>query len=322
MRCVVTGGAGYIGSVTSSLLIDAGHEVTVIDNLTTGHRDAVPSACTFVDGDIRDQESMKELLRGHDAVLHFAAKSIVPESVTHPDIYWDNNVGGSLALLDAMDAADVRKIVFSSTAAVYGNPVSVPIQEDAPTVPTSPYGETKLAIDQAITERAAAGLLTAVSLRYFNVAGAHGHLGERHHPETHLIPNILESLTEPGGSGLQVYGTDWPTPDGTCIRDYVHVVDLARAHVLALGAPAAKPHTIINLGSGSGYSVKDVIDAAGDVTGLPVPWTATDRRAGDPERLIASVDRAQELLDWTAQRSLRDMVDDAWRFHRGRHDGT
>lgn len=322
MRCIVTGGAGYIGSVTAALLLEAGHQVTVVDNLTTGHRDAVPTGCSLIEGDIRHKEALETILRDQDAVLHFAAKSIVPESVANPDAYWDNNVTGSQTLLNAMVAAGVKKIVFSSTAAVYGNPASVPIPEDAATKPTSPYGETKLAIDHAISEHADAGRLTAVSLRYFNVAGAHRHLGERHNPETHLIPNILASLTDPTASGLQVYGTDWSTPDGTCIRDYVHVVDLARAHVLALHMSLDEPHAVINLGSGCGYSVKEVIDAARDVTGLPVPWTAADRRAGDAERLIASVDRAQTLLGWTAQRSLHDMVEDAWHFHRGRHDGA
>lgn len=319
MKCVVTGGAGYIGSVTSSLLLEAGHDVLVLDNLTTGHRDAIPADCTFVELDIRDTATVAAALVGADAVIHFAAKSIVPESVIDPDGYWDNNVHGSQSLLRAIESAGVPRLVFSSTAAVYGNPNTVPITETADTHPTNPYGETKLAIDRAIAAQASASDLAAMSLRYFNVAGARGELGERHDPETHLIPVILNNLAAGASVPIDVFGTDWNTPDGTCIRDYIHVVDLGRAHVLALTAVTAGSHQIINLGSGTGYSVLEVLKATQEATGIEVPWRAAPRRTGDPERLIAAVDRAREVLDWKSALTLTEMISDAWRFRTGRH---
>ncbi len=316
MRCAVTGGAGYIGSVTTALLADAGHDVIVIDNLSTGHRDAV--TVPLVEADLRDTDAMAEALRGVDAVIHFAAKSIVPESVAHPELYWDNNVGGTTSLLTAMRQAGVHRLVFSSTAATYGDPVRVPIEEGDPTEPTNPYGQTKLATDHAISAQAAEGWLAAVSLRYFNVAGAHGDLGERHDPETHLIPVVLGNLDVAGAAPVRVFGTDWTTPDGTCVRDYVHVVDLGRAHLLALDVLATGHHEIVNLGSGSGYSVLEVIHAVERVTGLTVPWEAAPRRAGDPQTLIASIEKAGTLLGWEPSRSLDDMIRDAWRVLRTR----
>lgn len=316
MRCAVTGGAGYIGSVTTALLADAGHDVVVIDNLSTGHRDAV--SVPLVEADLRDTEAMVKALKGVDAVIHFAAKSIVPESVAHPDLYWDNNVGGSTSLLAAMREAGVHRLVFSSTAATYGDPARVPIREQDATEPTNPYGQSKLATDQAISQQAAEGWLAAASLRYFNVAGAHGQLSERHDPETHLIPVVLNGLGVADSAPVRVFGTDWDTPDGTCVRDYVHVVDLARAHLLALDVLVTGEHQIVNLGSGSGFSVLEVIGAVERVTGLPVPWEAAPRRPGDPQTLVASIERAAELLGWEPRLSLDEMIADAWRVLRSR----
>ncbi|HEY1344291.1 MAG TPA: UDP-glucose 4-epimerase GalE, partial [Streptosporangiaceae bacterium] len=273
MRLLVTGGAGYIGSVVASLLIEAGHEVVVLDDLSTGHPDAVPAKAAFVQGTVRDQ-AQAVLAAGADAVLHFAAKSLVAESVARPSLYWRHNLGGTLALLEAMRVTGITRIVFSSTAAVYGEPEQIPIGEDAPTRPTSPYGASKLAVDTALAEHARMHGTGAVSLRYFNVAGAHpgrrgGWLGERHDPETHLIPNVLAIALAGGGPGahVSIYGDDYPTPDGTCIRDYVHVTDLARAHLLALDACTPGQHRIYNLGSGTGFSNLEVLQACREVTG-------------------------------------------------------
>lgn len=310
MKIAVTGGAGYIGSVTTRMLVEDGFEVTVIDNLTTGHRDAVETPLLEID--IRDVEAMAQALAGHDAVVHFAAKSLVAESVSQPDLYWDNNVEGSRALLSAMRRAGVGRLVFSSTAATYGNPVRVPIHEDDPTFPTNPYGETKLAVDREISGACDDGWLAATSLRYFNVAGAYGNLCERHDPETHLIPVVLRNLLNEKSSPVRVFGTDWDTPDGTCVRDYIHVIDLARAHILALKSGDPGHHRIINLGSGSGYSVLDVITAVEAVTGRKVDWEADERRPGDPQTLIASIDRAAEVLDWQPKLDLQTMIADAW----------
>jgi UDP-glucose 4-epimerase len=315
MRLLVTGGAGYIGSVVAARLIAAGHEVTVLDNLSTGHADAVPPGATFVEGDLRDSAA-GVLADGIDAVLHFAAKSLVGESVADPGMYWSNNLGGSLALLEAMRAADVRTIVFSSTAATYGEPERVPVEETAPTRPTNPYGGSKLAVDTALAEYARMYGFGAVSLRYFNVAGAYrdaagAWLGERHTVETHLIPNILRIARDDAGP-VSIFGDDYPTPDGSCIRDYIHVTDLASAHLLALAACSAGQHTIYNLGCGTGYSNFDVLQACRDVTGLDIPAKVTDRRPGDPAVLVASSERIGRELGWHPERGLRDMVADAW----------
>jgi UDP-glucose 4-epimerase len=315
MRLLVTGGAGYIGSVVAARLIAAGHEVTVLDNLSTGHADAVPPGATFVEGDLRDSAA-GVLADGIDAVLHFAAKSLVGESVADPGMYWSNNLGGSLALLEAMRAADVRTIVFSSTAATYGEPERVPVEETAPTRPTNPYGGSKLAVDTALAEYARMYGFGAVSLRYFNVAGAYRDaagtwLGERHTVETHLIPNILRIARDDAGP-VSIFGDDYPTPDGSCIRDYIHVTDLASAHLLALAACSAGQHTIYNLGCGTGYSNFDVLQACRDVTGLDIPAKVTDRRPGDPAVLVASSERIGRELGWHPERGLRDMVADAW----------
>jgi UDP-glucose 4-epimerase len=315
MRLLVTGGAGYIGSVVAARLIAAGHEVTVLDNLSTGHADAVPPGATFVEGDLRDSAA-GVLADGIDAVLHFAAKSLVGESVADPGMYWSNNLGGSLALLEAMRAADVRTIVFSSTAATYGEPERVPVEETAPTRPTNPYGGSKLAVDTALAEYARMCGFAAVSLRYFNVAGAYRDAagawrGERHAVETHLIPNILRIARDDAGP-VSIFGDDYPTTDGSCIRDYIHVTDLASAHLLALAACSAGQHTIYNLGCGTGYSNFEVLQACRDVTGLDIPAKVTDRRPGDPAVLVASSERIGRELGWHPERGLRDMVADAW----------
>ncbi|WP_436777441.1 UDP-glucose 4-epimerase GalE [Yinghuangia sp. YIM S09857] len=311
MRVLVTGGAGYVGSVTSAQLVAAGHEVTVLDDLSTGHRDAVPDGARLVVADIRSADTI--LADEHpDAVLHFAARSLVGESVSDPAAYWHANVGGTLALLDAVHAHSVPRFVFSSTAAVYGDPVTTPIAETAETRPTSPYGASKLAVDHLIGGYAHAYGVAAVSLRYFNVAGAHAGLGERHAHETHLIPLVLDTALG-RRDHITIHGTDWPTPDGTCVRDYIHVGDLARAHLLALDAAAPGRHEICNLGNGHGFSVREVIDAARRVTGRPIPARNGERRSGDPAVLVASADRARETLGWRPELpDLDRIIADAW----------
>ena len=317
MRLLVTGGAGYIGSVVGAQLIADGHEVVVLDDLSTGHADAVPAGAAFTRGNLRT-DAGRVLATGFDAVLHFAARSLVGESTARPALYWDNNLGGSLALLEAMHQAQVPSIVFSSTAAVYGEPESVPIEETAPPRPTSPYGGSKIAVDTVLTEFARIRGLGAVSLRYFNVAGAHQQaggtwLGERHTPETHLIPNVL-AVALRGDGEVSVFGEDYPTPDGTCVRDYIHVSDLARAHLLALPACAAGQHKVYNLGSGNGYSNREVLTACREITGRGIPARMAQRRPGDPAVLVASSERIRAELGWRAERDLTDMVADAWAF--------
>jgi UDP-glucose 4-epimerase len=321
MKLLVTGGAGYIGSVVAAQLIEAGHEVVILDDLSTGHADGVPRGAAFVEGDLRTGAA-SVLATGVDAVLHFAAKSLVAESVAQPARYWQHNLGGTLALLEAMRATRVGAIVFSSTAAVYGEPEAVPIEETAPARPTNPYGATKLAVDTTLAEYARMHGFGAVSLRYFNVAGAYrerggGWLGERHDPETHLIPTIL-SVARTGAGEVAVFGDDYPTPDGTCVRDYIHVADLARAHLLALSACAPGEHKIFNVGSGSGFSNREVLAACRDVTGRAIPSRMAGRRPGDPAVLIASSDRIRAGLGWRPSRSLTDMVADSWAFAESR----
>ncbi|MFC3997015.1 UDP-glucose 4-epimerase GalE [Nocardiopsis sediminis] len=314
MRILVTGGAGYIGSVVAARLVEAGHGVVVLDDLSTGHRDAVPEGCTFIEGGIREHAAAA-LATGIDAVLHFAAKSLVAESVARPDLYWGGNTGASLALLEAMRAAGVGRIVFSSTAAVYGEPESVPIREDAPVRPTNPYGASKAAIDAALAEHARMHGLGAVSLRYFNVAGAYGGRGERHTTETHLVPIVLQVAAGERGH-VAVHGTDYPTADGTCVRDYIHVADLADAHLLALENCAPGAHQVFNLGNGAGFSVREVIDACREVTGRPIPHTDAARRPGDPAVLVAASDFARSRLGWAPARpGLHEIIADAWAFH-------
>ncbi|WP_405543878.1 UDP-glucose 4-epimerase GalE [Streptomyces phaeochromogenes] len=311
-KYLVTGGAGYVGSVVAQHLLEAGHEVTVLDNLSTGFREGVPAGAEFIEGDIRD--AAKWLDSSFDAVLHFAAFSQVGESVVKPEKYWDNNVGGTMALLAAMRSAGVRKLVFSSTAATYGEPETTPIVESAPTSPTNPYGASKLAVDHMITGEAAAHGLAAVSLRYFNVAGAYGASGERHDPESHLIPLVLQ-VAQGRRDAISVYGDDYPTPDGTCIRDYIHVADLAEAHLLAVAAAQPGEHLICNLGNGNGFSVREVVETVRQVTGHPIPEVAAPRRAGDPAVLVASAATARERLGWNPSRAdLAGIVADAWEF--------
>ncbi|MGC5343722.1 UDP-glucose 4-epimerase GalE [Streptomyces sp. DT24] len=311
---MVTGGAGYVGSVVAAHLLEAGHAVTVLDDLSTGFRESVPAGAVFVEG--RVQDAARRLDPSYDAVLHFAAFSQVGESVADPEKYWVNNVGGTTALLAAMRDAGVRTLVFSSTAATYGEPASTPVTEAAPTAPTSPYGASKLAVDHMISGEATAHGLAAVSLRYFNVAGAYGRYGERHSPETHLIPLVLQVALGHRDS-ISVYGDDYPTPDGTCVRDYIHVADLADAHLLALEAATAGEHLICNLGNGNGFSVREVIETVRAVTGRPVPETAAPRRAGDPAVLVASAATARERLGWQPARAdLAAIVSDAWTFAR------
>ncbi|MEU7134738.1 UDP-glucose 4-epimerase GalE [Streptomyces sp. NPDC046261] len=315
-KCLVTGGAGYIGSVVAAHLLAAGHTVDVLDDLSSGHRDAVPDGARFIEG--RVQDAARWLTPSHDAVLHFAAFSQVGQSVAQPESYWRNNVGGTLELLAAMRATGVRTLVFSSTAATYGEPATVPVTEDAPTAPTNPYGATKLAADHMISGECAAHGLAAVSLRYFNVAGAHGHYGERHTPESHLIPLVLQvALGE--REAVLVHGEDYATPDGTCVRDYIHVADLAEAHLLALGAARPGEHLICNLGNGNGFSVREVVETARKVTGHAIPERSAARRPGDPAVLVASAERAGRLLGWRPARpDLAAIIEDAWTFARQR----
>lgn len=313
MRVLVAGGAGYIGSVVTSALLAGGHEVTVLDDLSTGHADAVPEGATLAQVSLHDAAPVLADVRP-EAVLHFAAKSLVGVSQQRPEEYWDTNVAGSLALLEAMRAVGCRRIVFSSTAATYGEPERVPIREDAPTRPTNTYGATKLAVDAMLTSYAVAHSFAAVSLRYFNVAGAAFGRGERHATETHLIPLALQVATGTRES-LTVFGEDYPTPDGTCIRDYIHVEDLSDAHLLALGAPSPGEHRIYNLGNGFGFSVQQVVDAAREVTGHPIPVVVGERRAGDPAQLVAASDKIRAELGWMPKHTdLVGIVRDAWQL--------
>ncbi|MFC4586640.1 UDP-glucose 4-epimerase GalE [Sphaerisporangium corydalis] len=315
MKLLVTGGAGYVGSAVAAQLVDEGHDVTVLDDLSTGHADAVPAGASFVEASITEAGGV--LSEGFDGVLHFAARSLVGESVAKPSLYWASNLGGTLALLEAMRVNDVRRIVFSSTAATYGEPENTPILETDPTRPTNPYGASKLAVDTTLTAFAGLHGLGAVSLRYFNVAGAHTSAGgqvyrERHAVETHLIPNVL-AVALGARESVNVFGSDYPTPDGSCVRDYVHLTDLARAHLLALDACRPGTHAIYNLGSGAGFSVQEVIAVCREVTGHPIPAVVGDRRPGDPAVLVASSDRIQRELGWKAEHAdLRTIVADAW----------
>jgi UDP-glucose 4-epimerase len=319
VKLLVTGGAGYIGSVVTAVLREGGHQVTVLDSLVTGHRDAVPAEVEFVQADVADNAAVRGILAGNgfDGVLHFAALSLVGQSVQDPESYFANNVGGSIALVREVVAASVPRFVFSSTAATYGEPESIPITEEAPTRPTSPYGASKLAVDELLRFTAAARPLSATSLRYFNVAGAHGDIGERHATETHLIPNVL---AVPAGKreAVDVFGTDYPTADGSAVRDYIHVVDLAKAHVRALETSDRPGHRVFNLGIGRGYSVLEVVDTVRKVTAHPVPVRESPRRAGDPATLVASSTKANAELGWSAELDLEQMVSDAWRFHQQR----
>ena len=326
MRLLVLGGAGYIGSHTAVELLDRGHEVVIADNLITGYKQAVPKEAVFYQGDIRDYNFLNNLFKTEkiDAVIHFAAFSLVGESVTNPLKYYENNLYGTKVLLQAMIDNNVDKIVFSSTAATYGEPENIPILESDRTCPTNPYGETKLAMEKMMKWSANAYQLRYVSLRYFNACGAHksGKLGEAHNPESHLIPLVLQV---PNGKreSVSIYGTDYDTPDGTCIRDYIHVTDLAEAHILAVEyLMKGGESNVFNLGNGVGYSVREVIETARKVTGHPIPAVEIPRRAGDPARLVASGEKAKTVLGWEPQiTSLEDIIRSAWVWHSTHPNG-
>lgn len=311
MRVLVTGGAGYIGSIAVEVLMQQGFKISILDDCSTGHKDTVPAGARFIQGSILNSADVSDALTDCDAVMHFAGKSLVGESVEKPDLYKSVNVDGTRILLDQMHARSISKIVFSSSAAVYGEPTVLPILEGATAQPTNPYGSTKLAIDEMITGESTALGMSAASLRYFNVAGAlntdRGWLAERHNPETHLIPNVLRSTT---ANPVKIFGSDWPTADGTCIRDYVHVVDLIDAHIKALNSLGNPGHEIYNLGSGSGYSVREVVTAASTALGHQLPFIDAPRRAGDPAVLIADISKAKAVLDWKPTKDLSAMVSD------------
>jgi len=312
MRVLVTGGAGYIGSVVASQLAEAGHETVVLDDFSRGHAEAVPEGTRLVRGNLLDTDFVRETLsEGFDGVLHFAALSLVGESVEEPERYYRNNVCGTLNLLDAMRESGAGRLVFSSTAAVYGEPQEVPMRETAPALPTNPYGSSKLAVDRLIGAVTEARRLAATSLRYFNVAGASGRFGEDHHPETHLIPLVLKAAAE--SSSVKIFGTDYPTRDGTAVRDYIHVEDLGRAHLLALEAAEPGEHRVYNLGNGAGFSVREVVEAARSVTGREIEAVEAARRAGDPPALVASSDEIRADLGWKPEKpELEAMISDAW----------
>ena len=326
MRLLVLGGAGYIGSHTALELIKKGHEVIVVDNLVTGHEKAVPDKAVFYQGDIRNFDFLDNLFKTEkiDAVIHFAAYSLVGESVTNPLKYYDNNLYGTKVLLEAMIKNNVNKIVFSSTAATYGEPENIPILESDRTCPTNPYGETKLAMEKMFHWASKAHGLSYVSLRYFNACGADatGQIGEAHNPESYLIPLVLQV---PNGKreSVSIYGTDYDTPDGTCIRDYIHVTDLAEAHILAVEYLANGGESdIFNLGNGVGYSVREVIETARNVTGHPIPATEVPRRAGDPARLVASGEKAKRVLGWEPKiKRLDEIIASAWKWHKAHPEG-
>jgi UDP-glucose 4-epimerase len=328
MRVLVTGGAGYVGSVSVERLLEAGHEVVILDDLSTGHREAVPDGASIEVGSYGEQATIARLLRGSrvDAILHCAARSLVGESVRDPARYYRDNVAGGIVLLEAARQAGVGRVVFSSTAAVYGIPESSPIPETAPLRPINPYGETKRTFEGALRFYGEAYGLRSVSLRYFNVAGATERNGELHDPETHLIPNVLRAAET--GRPITLFGDDYPTPDGTCIRDYIHVADLADAHLLALEATApvdsrTDAALVCNLGIGGGFSVREVVQAASAIVGRRIPETMGPRRAGDPPVLIAAADRAREILGWTAARpTLETMIGSAWEWRRRNLDAA
>lgn len=326
MSILVLGGAGYIGSHTALELVRAGHDVVIADNLVTGYRKAVPKKARFYEGDLRDFDFLDNLFQTEkiDAVIHFAAYSLVGESVTNPLKYYDNNLYGTKVLLEAMVKNGIDKIVFSSTAATYGEPENIPILESDRTCPTNPYGETKLAMEKMFSWTAKAHGLRYVSLRYFNACGADesGTIGEAHNPESHLIPLILQV---PNGKreSISIFGNDYNTPDGTCIRDYIHVTDLAQAHILAVKyLENGGESDIFNLGNGIGYSVREVIDTARKVTGHTIPEVEVPRRAGDPAMLVASSEKAKRILGWKPEHdSLEEIIASAWNWHKNHPNG-
>jgi UDP-glucose 4-epimerase len=321
MKLLVTGGAGYLGSVVANHLLEAGHDVVVLDSLLRGHREAVPEGARLLEVDLLDEQATRDAVaEGFDGVMHFAALALVAESVAHPERYYRGNVVGTLNLLDAMRDAGVANLVFSSTCATYGEPDVVPMTEDLPTNPVNAYGGSKLAVDRLLADESRAHGLAATSLRYFNVAGAHGRFGEDHDPETHLIPLVLRAAAGTVDQ-VKIFGTDYPTEDGTAVRDYIHVDDLAVAHVLALEHNTADEHRIYNLGTGHGYSVRQVIDTARRVTGREIAAVEEERRPGDPPALVAAADRAKRDLGWEPTKGLEDMIGDAWAWHQAHPRG-
>ena len=314
MKILVTGGAGYIGSHAVEVLKNSGQDVTVLDDCSTGHADSLPPTVRFVQGSLLDADMVARALKGCEAVMHFAGKSLVGESVEKPDLYRKVNIDGTKVLLDQMNILGIKKIVFSSSAATYGEPESSPVSETAKCSPTNPYGETKLAIERDLTSAAQTQNIAAVSLRYFNVAGAlqtdRGWLSERHNPETHLIPTALRATSD---SPLRIFGRDWTTADGTCVRDYVHILDLIDAHVRALQYLKTSEHHVFNIGSGMGYSVAQVVAAVSRVKGAQLPTVDAPRRAGDPAVLVANIDKAEMLLNWRPVRNLDQMVEDTFK---------
>lgn len=321
MRILVVGGAGYIGSVTAELLLARGHQVTVLDNLSAGHRAAVPPGATFVCGDLEASQQVREVLAvgAFDAVMHFAAKSIVPESMAQPGRYFANNVAAVVGLLNAMRETGTTRFVFSSSAAVYGEPEQVPVPEDAPLRPNNPYGASKAVVEQMLPWYSSQGGLRYAALRYFNAAGASVDRGEDHRPETHLIPLAIEAalgLRE----ALTIFGTDYPTPDGTALRDYIHVLDLAEAHLLAL-EHLERGSLVCNLGSERGYSVLEVVAMVRRVSGVDFPMRYGDRRPGDAPVTVASSQHARAVLGWRPLRDLGAMVESAWRWRRAHPQG-
>jgi UDP-glucose 4-epimerase len=324
MRVVVTGGAGYIGSVVADELLQAGHDVVVFDNLSRGHRQAVPKNAELVVGDLADRAALDALLqsRATDAVMHFAALIEAGESMKAPEQFFRNNTANALTLVEAMLAAGIKHVVFSSTAALYGNPERTPIEEEDLLRPTNAYGESKLLMERMLAWFHQIHGLRYASLRYFNAAGAsRPDKGEAHQPETHLIPRILQ-VALGRAEHASVFGTDYPTPDGTCVRDYIHVSDLARAHLLALQALADSAPLVYNLGNGQGFSVREVVDVARKVTGHPIPVIESPRRAGDSAVLIASSEKIRRELGWQPRfGDLQSMVESAWQWHRSHPDG-
>ena len=322
MRLLVTGGAGYIGSVVAHQLLRRGDDVTVLDSLARGHRAAVPEGAALAEVDLLDRDAVKGALegKGFEGVLHFAALALVAESVDHPERYYRTNVLGTLNLLEAMRDAGITRLVFSSTCATYGEPEEVPIHERVAERPVNPYGNSKLAVDRLLGDFCPAHGLGAVSLRYFNVAGASGPYGEHHEPETHLIPLILQAAAGERDH-VKIFGTDYPTDDGTAIRDYIHVEDLGQAHLLALEATRPGEHDVYNLGTGTGYSVRQVVEAARTVTGREIEAREEPRRPGDPPRLVAANAKAREGLGWTPEKTLEQMVGDAWTWYQAHPQG-
>ncbi|HLA19284.1 MAG TPA: UDP-glucose 4-epimerase GalE [Dehalococcoidia bacterium] len=322
MRVLVVGGAGYIGSVTVDQLLQSGHTVTVLDSLVSGHREAVNADAELVVADARAEDALARLMASHsfEAVVYYGGFIQAGESVINPGRYFANNVAGCIALLNAMVAYGVGHFVFSSSAAVYGEPDEVPIREDAPLRPVNPYGEAKLIVERMLPWYEKQGM-RYVSLRYFNAAGASDRRGEDHRPETHLIPIVLQ-VAAGQRDAVPLYGTDYATPDGTCIRDYVHVSDLAAAHILALESASGGDSGVYNLGNGTGFSNREVIEAAGRVTGKPIAVREEARRPGDPARLVASSERAKEALGWTPGfTELEAIVESAWRWHQAHPKG-